>query len=194
MGALPSDKAGVGSAVNDTTSSAARWASRSSARCSPASAAAMLSARRTWLPQAVVEPPSSPSPRARRRQGLPADLAADVTAAAQQSPSTARSRSLVAGAVAAIGSVVALVLLPARHAAPAVPSEPAMVDAVRRRLGRHGSVAQAAGAVDRLGEPSAGRDPARADRVRAKPVVSCSSAPNTMPSARPSSRAADRRS
>ena len=135
MGALPSDKAGVGSAVNDTTRELGGTLGVAVVGSVFASVygAAMLSALKdTGLPQAVVETAEqSIAAGLAVAQGLPADLAADVTAAAQQSfVDGLGAGSLVAGAVAAIGSVVALVLLPARHAAPAVPSEPAMVDAV----------------------------------------------------------------
>ena len=61
---------------------------------------------------------------------LPTEVALTVSDAARQAFVDGLSAgSLVAGAVALLGAIVALVLLPARHATPASDTTPALVDA-----------------------------------------------------------------
>lgn len=134
MGALPADKAGVGSAVNDTTRELGGTlgvAVVGSVFATVYGAAMLNALKDLGLPESVVSTAEqSIAAGLSIAQRLPAGLAADVTAAARQSfVDGLGAGSLVAAAVAALGSIVALALLPARHAVTQPALEVELVDA-----------------------------------------------------------------
>ncbi len=122
MGVLPAAKAGVGSAVNDTTREIGGTlgvAVVGSVFASVYGSMMTDALRPLGLPAAAMETAESSIAGAMAvASELPSDVAATVATAAQNAFIDGLSTgSLVAAAVAAIGSIVALALLPARHAA-----------------------------------------------------------------------------
>lgn len=133
MGALPAAKAGVGSAVNDTTREIGGTlgvAVVGSVFASVYGSAMVDALRPLGLPASVLETAEGSIAAAIAVAGdLPGDAAAAVTTAAQNAFIDGLSTgSLVAAAVAGLGAVVALLLLPARHAASVAESEWAEVE------------------------------------------------------------------
>ncbi len=120
MGALPEDKAGVGSAVNDTTrefGGTLGVAVVGSVFASIYGASLVNALEPLGLPQAVIDSVGESMAAAlSTAQALPADLGGEVIRIAQESfVDGLSSGSLVAAGVAAAGAVVALVFLPARQ-------------------------------------------------------------------------------
>lgn len=134
MGALPAAKAGVGSAVNDTTRELGGTlgvAVVGSVFASVYGAMMVDALRPLGLPESVMDTAESSIAAAMAvASELPADAAAAVTSAAQNAFIDGLSTgSLVAAAVAGVGAVVALVLLPARHAVATTSEVPDLVPA-----------------------------------------------------------------
>jgi hypothetical protein len=134
MGALPAAKAGVGSAVNDTTREIGGTlgvAVVGSVFASVYGSAMVDALRPLGLPASVLETAEGSIAAAIAVAGdLPGDAAAAVTTAAQNAFIDGLSTgSLVAAGVAGLGAVVALLLLPARHAVPTQTDVPALVTA-----------------------------------------------------------------
>ena len=134
LGALPEEKAGVGSAVNDTTRELGGTlgvAVVGSVFASIYGAAMLTALDGLNLPESVLETAQqSLAAGLAVAEQLPTEVALTVSDAARQAFVDGLSAgSLVAGAVALLGAIVALVLLPARHAAPVGDATPALVDA-----------------------------------------------------------------
>ena len=132
MGVLPADKAGVGSAVNDTTRElggtlgvavvGSVFATVYGTRVVDALSEAGVPA------DALATAGSSVAGALTAAASLPADLGGAVVAAAQEAFISGLSAgSLVAGAAAALGAVLALVFLPARAAVRAPGLDAALV-------------------------------------------------------------------
>ena len=124
MGVLPADKAGVGSAVNDTTRELGGTlgvAVVGSVFASFYGAALVDALATTALPaDALAAAEESMGAALSVAAQLPASIGADVARAAQEAFISGLSAgSLVAAAVAAVGAVGAAIWLPARHARPA---------------------------------------------------------------------------
>jgi EmrB/QacA subfamily drug resistance transporter len=117
LGALPVEKAGVGSAVNDTTRELGGTlgvAVVGSVFASVYGAAIVTALTPFGLPGDVVD---AAQESLAAGLGIAATLPAEATAAVQQAFTDGLSAgSLVAGGVAAVGAVLALLLLPARAA------------------------------------------------------------------------------
>jgi hypothetical protein len=120
MGVLPEDKAGVGSAVNDTTRELGGTlgvAVVGSVFASVYGAALVDSLRSLGLPAALLDAAGESMAAAlTTAQSLPGDVGARVVVAAQEAfIDGLATGSLVAAGVAAAGAIVALAFLPARH-------------------------------------------------------------------------------
>jgi EmrB/QacA subfamily drug resistance transporter len=143
MGSLPEDKAGVGSAVNDTTREvggalgvAVLGSITASSYRATVSASAVYKAAAAQSPAAAATIKDSVGGAAAVAARLPAAAATAVTSTANEAFVHALSHTVIVGAVIALaGAVVALVFLPAR---PAVADEgmedigDAVVSAARR--------------------------------------------------------------
>ena len=139
MGALPADKAGVGSAVNDTTRELGGTlgvAVVGSVFASAYGAQLLDSLRALGLPtQVLATAQESVAAAMAVAAELPGQAGVAVVDAAQQAFVDGLAQgSLVAAACVAVGAVLALVFLPARHAAEAAPTteqrrEPVSVEA-----------------------------------------------------------------
>jgi len=135
MGVLPAAKAGVGSAVNDTTREIGGTlgvAVVGSVFASVYGSAMVDALRPLGLPESVLETAEGSIAAAIAvASELPGDAAAAVTSAAQNAFIDGLSTgSLVAAGVAGLGAIVALVLLPARHATPVMSDVPDASDLV----------------------------------------------------------------
>jgi EmrB/QacA subfamily drug resistance transporter len=120
MGVLPEDKAGVGSAVNDTTRELGGTlgvAVVGSVFASVYGAALIDALRPLGLPEALLDTAGESMAAAlTTAQSLPGDVGARVVAAAQEAfVDGLATGSLVAAGIAAAGAVVALAFLPARQ-------------------------------------------------------------------------------
>jgi DHA2 family multidrug resistance protein-like MFS transporter len=120
MGALPEDKAGVGSAVNDTTRELGGTlgvAVVGSVFASIYGASLVTALEPLGLPQKVIDAAGESIAAALTvAQGLPGAVGGEVVRVAQESFVDGMSRgSLVAAGVAFAGAVLAGLLLPARH-------------------------------------------------------------------------------
>ena len=120
MGALPEDKAGVGSAVNDTTRELGGTlgvAVVGSVFASIYGASLVTALQPLGLPQDILDAAGESMAAAlATAQALPGDLSAEVVRAAQESfVDGLATGSLVAAAVAMAGSLVAVAFLPARQ-------------------------------------------------------------------------------
>jgi AcrR family transcriptional regulator len=143
MGSLPQDKAGVGSAVNDTTREiggalgvAVLGSITASSYRATISSSAVYKATQTQSPAAAAAIKDSVGSAAQVAARLPAAAASAVTNTANEAFVHALSHTVIVGAVIALGgAVLALVFLPAR---PAVADEgmedigDAVVTAARR--------------------------------------------------------------
>jgi hypothetical protein len=120
MGALPEDKAGVGSAVNDTTrefGGTLGVAVVGSVFASIYGANLVSALEPLGLPQQVIDSAGESMAAAlATAQTLPADVGSQVLLVAQESfVDGLATGSLVAAAVAGVGAVIALAFLPARQ-------------------------------------------------------------------------------
>jgi hypothetical protein len=120
MGVLPAEKAGVGSAVNDTTRELGGTlgvAVVGSVFASVYGAALVDALRPLGLPERLLDTAGESMAAALAvAQSLPGSTGATVITAAQESfVDGLTAGSLVAAAVAALGAVTAAVFLPARH-------------------------------------------------------------------------------
>jgi hypothetical protein len=120
MGVLPEDKAGVGSAVNDTTRELGGTlgvAVVGSVFASVYGAALVDALRPLGLPEDLLDTAGESMAAAlTTAQSLPDGIGANVVVVAQESfIDGLAAGSLVAAGVAAVGAIVALAFLPARH-------------------------------------------------------------------------------
>jgi EmrB/QacA subfamily drug resistance transporter len=143
MGSLPPDKAGVGSAVNDTTREiggalgvAVLGSITASSYRATISASAVYKTAAAQSPEAAAAIKDSVGSAAQVAARLPASAAAAVTTTANEAFVHALNHTVIVGAAIALGgALVALIFLPAR---PAVTDEgfddigPAVVSAARR--------------------------------------------------------------
>jgi EmrB/QacA subfamily drug resistance transporter len=122
MGSLPQDKAGVGSAVNDTTREiggalgvAVLGSITASSYRATISASAVYKAATAQSPAAAAAIKDSVGGAAEVAARLPAGAAAAVTTAANEAFVHALNHTVIVGAVIALaGAIIALVFLPAR--------------------------------------------------------------------------------
>src|SRR5689334_19167943 len=142
MGSLPPDKAGVGSAVNDTTREvggalgvAVLGSITASSYRATVSASAVYKAAAAQSPEAAAAIKDSVGGAAQVAARLPASAASAVTSTANEAFVHALNHTVIVGAVIALGgALIALIFLPAR---PGVSDEgfddiaPAVVSAAR---------------------------------------------------------------